>query len=57
MLASRFFLHDFAAEIFFGVPNHFGADTDTVLKQIADILTHGMLRAVESKDAAPTVTS
>ncbi len=44
MLASRFLLHYFAVEVVFGVPNHFGADTDTVLKQIADILTHGMLR-------------
>ncbi len=44
MLASRFLLHYFAVEIVFGVPNHFGADTDTVLKQIADILAHGMLR-------------
>jgi AcrR family transcriptional regulator len=44
MLASRFFLHYFAVEIIFGVPNHFGKNTQTVLKQIADILQHGMLR-------------
>ena len=44
MLASRFLLHYFSVEIVFGVPNHFGADTDTALKQIADIFAHGMLR-------------
>jgi AcrR family transcriptional regulator len=44
MLASRFFLHYFAVEVVFGVPNHFGRNTDEVLKEIANILTHGMLR-------------
>jgi AcrR family transcriptional regulator len=44
MLASRFFLHYFAVELIFGVPNHFGQDTQTVLKELADILQHGMLR-------------
>jgi AcrR family transcriptional regulator len=48
MLASRFLLHYFSVEIVFGVPNHFGADTDTVLKQIADIFEHGMLRPAQS---------
>jgi len=47
MLASRFLLHYFSVEVVFGVPNHFGTDTDTVLKQIADIFEHGMLRAEE----------
>jgi hypothetical protein len=49
MLASRFLLHYFSVEVVFGVPNHFGTDTDTVLKQIADIFEHGMLRAEEPK--------
>ncbi len=44
MLATRFLLNYFAVEILFGVPNHFGADTDTALKEIADIFAHGMLR-------------
>lgn len=43
MIASRLLLHYFAVELVFGVPNHFGADTDTVLKQISDILSYGML--------------
>lgn len=44
MIASRLLLHYFSVELVFGVPNHFGADTETVLGQIADILSHGMLR-------------
>ena len=44
MIASRLLLHYFSVELVFGVPNHFGADTDTVLKQISDILGRGMLR-------------
>ncbi|MEP0774596.1 MAG: TetR/AcrR family transcriptional regulator [Acidobacteriota bacterium] len=45
MMASRFFLNYFAVEILFGVPNHFGEDTDTVIRETAEILRHGMLRA------------
>ena len=44
MLAGRFFLNYFAVEILFGVPNHFGKNTDEVVAEIADILRHGMLR-------------
>jgi AcrR family transcriptional regulator len=44
MLAGRFFLNYFAVEILFGVPNHFGKNTDEVIAEIADILRHGMLR-------------
>jgi len=43
MLASRFFLNFFAVEILFGVRDHFGKDTDEVIREIADILRHGML--------------
>ena len=42
MLASRFFLNYFAVEILFGVPNHFGKDSDAVIAEICDILRHGM---------------
>lgn len=45
MLASRMLLHYYATEIVFGVPNHFGKDSDAVVRDIADILRHGMLRA------------
>jgi len=48
MLASRFFLNYFAVEILFGVPNHFGKSTDDVIREIADILRHGMLRHEET---------
>ena len=45
MLASRFLLHYYAVEFVFGVKNHFGKKSDDVLKEIADMLRHGMLRA------------
>jgi AcrR family transcriptional regulator len=44
MVASRFFLQYFAVEILFGVPDHFGSDTDTALREIVDILKFGMLK-------------
>jgi AcrR family transcriptional regulator len=44
MVASRFFLQYFAVEVLFGVPNHFGRDTETALKESVDILKHGMLK-------------
>jgi AcrR family transcriptional regulator len=44
MLASRIFLHYFAVEILFGVPEQFGEDSPTAVKQISDILRHGLLR-------------
>jgi AcrR family transcriptional regulator len=44
MLAARFFLHYFAVERVFGVPNHFGKDTEAVLRETVDILAHGMMR-------------
>jgi AcrR family transcriptional regulator len=45
MVASRFFLQYFAVELLFGVPNHFGRNTDAALGEIVDILGHGMLKA------------
>ncbi len=45
MLASRFLLHYFAVEIVFGVPNHFGKDSESVLREISGVLKYGMLRA------------
>lgn len=49
MLATRTFMHFFAVELLFGVPNHFGKDNETVIHEIADILRHGMLRSVDAK--------
>jgi len=51
MLASRVFLQYFAVEILFGVPEQFGKDSDVVMREIAEILRHGMLR----EQGAPTV--
>jgi AcrR family transcriptional regulator len=47
MLASRFFIQYYGVELLFGVPNHFGVDDDTALKQIVDILQHGMLKHLQ----------
>jgi len=44
MLTTRFLLHYFTVEVLFGVPNHFGMDTDHALKEIAEILSYGMKR-------------
>jgi AcrR family transcriptional regulator len=44
MVASRFFLQYFAVEVLFGVPNHFGRDTEHALGDIVEILKHGMLK-------------
>jgi AcrR family transcriptional regulator len=48
MLTTRFLLNYFTVEILFGVPNHFGRDTETVLREITDILSHGMFRQAET---------
>jgi AcrR family transcriptional regulator len=44
MFATRFYINYFAVEILFGVPNHFGADSEVVIRETAEILRHGMLR-------------
>jgi AcrR family transcriptional regulator len=44
MLAFRTFLQYFAVEIVFGVQEHFGKSSDQVVREIADILRHGMLK-------------
>jgi AcrR family transcriptional regulator len=44
MLITRFLLHYFTVEVLFGVPNHFGKDTETVLREIGTILSDGMLK-------------
>lgn len=44
MFATRFYINYFAVEILFGVPNHFGKDSETVIRETAEILRHGMLR-------------
>jgi len=55
MLASRFFLHYSAVEILFGVPEQFGKDSRLAIREIAEILRHGMLRSEpeELTTAAP----
>lgn len=43
MLTTRFLLHYFTVEVLFGVPNHFGQNTDDALRDIAGILSDGMI--------------
>ena len=43
MLAFRTFLNHFAVELVFGVPDHYGKDSDASIAEIADILRHGMV--------------
>ena len=50
MLATRIFYNYFSIEILFGVKDHFGKDTETVVQEIARILRHGMLRTGEPGD-------
>jgi AcrR family transcriptional regulator len=44
MLTTRFFFNYFAIEILFGVREPFGMDSVQVVKEIAEILRHGMLQ-------------
>ncbi len=50
MLATRIFLNYFTVEVLFGVRNHFGKESDAMIREIAGILRRGMLR--ESGGAA-----
>jgi AcrR family transcriptional regulator len=43
MLVARIYLNYFAVEILFGVRDHFGKRSEESLKEIADILRHGIL--------------
>lgn len=56
MLASRIYLHYFAVEILWGVPDQFGKDSRLALKEIAEILRHGMLRSEDVPAASPGPT-
>lgn len=44
MFAFRTFLNHFAVELVFGVPDHYGKDSDASIAEIAGILRYGMLR-------------
>jgi AcrR family transcriptional regulator len=43
MFATRFLYQYFVLEVLFGVPNYFGNDPETALREITDILAHGIL--------------
>ena len=44
MLSTRIFMQYFAVEILFGVPDHFGGESERVVHEIAAILRRGMMR-------------
>jgi AcrR family transcriptional regulator len=52
MLAVRLLFSYFSVELVFGVPNQYGRGTTEVLREMADILQHGML-----KSGAPAVAA
>jgi AcrR family transcriptional regulator len=52
MLAFRTFLQYFAVEIVFGVREHFGKSNEDVVREIAHILRHGMLRAPDKGEVS-----
>jgi len=43
IVATRLFLHYFQIEILFGIPEPFGRDSAQVVREIADILLHGIV--------------
>jgi hypothetical protein len=40
-------MYYFVVETLFGVPNHYGLNSQDATKMIADILTHGMVQQPE----------
>ena len=44
MFAFRTFLQHFAVELVFGVPDHYGKNTNQVVREISEIMRHGLLR-------------
>ena len=48
LLTARLFFNYFSIQILFNVPEPFGKDSATVVKEIADILRNGMLLSVGS---------
>lgn len=53
LLATRFFIAYFTVEILFGVENHFGKSSDEVVREIADIIRHGVEGATGRADSQP----
>lgn len=44
MLATGIFLQYYLVELLFGVPDQFGLDNATAMKELAELLRHGMLK-------------
>ncbi len=55
MLATRLFLNYFAVEILFGVRNHFGKNSEEAMREIAEVLRHGMLKDASAPEPRETM--
>lgn len=54
MVATRMFLNFFAVEVVFGVEDHFGKSTEESIRDIAEILRHGILAEAPAEPPVPT---
>lgn len=45
MMTTRIFTYYFVVELLFGVPNHYGMDSDEATRLISDILTRGLVQS------------
>jgi hypothetical protein len=43
-LTTRIYIYYFVVETLFGVPNHYGLNSEDATRMIADILTRGMIK-------------
>lgn len=48
LMTIRIFIYYFVVELLFGVPNHYGMNSDDAIRVISDILQHGMLEPREA---------
>ena len=48
MMATRVFMDYFSVEVMFGIPNHFGMDTQNAMAEMSRILRSGMIRPTDA---------
>lgn len=52
MLASRVFIQYYALEIVFDIPQQFGLPTGTAIREVSEIIRHGILRTAKALEAS-----
>ena len=52
MVASRVFINYFGLEIVFGIPQQFGLPTPTAIREVSEIIRHGILRTAKALEAS-----